>query len=44
MKRAFTVKLKAFFIIFKGPSVTKNCLGSETAKTIGNYWKLLVQR
>ena len=26
MKRAFKVKLKAFFIIFKGISVAKNCL------------------
>ena len=27
MKRAFEVKQKAFFIIFKGFSVVKNCLG-----------------
>ena len=30
-KRAFEVKKKAFFIIFKGLSVAKNCLRSESA-------------
>ena len=30
-KRAFKVKLKAFFIIFKGLSVAKNCLSPESA-------------
>ena len=29
MKRAFEVKEKAFFIIFKGLSVAKNCLRAE---------------
>ena len=31
MKRAFEVKQKAFFIIFKGLSVAKNCLRAESA-------------
>ena len=31
MKRAFKVKLKAFFNIFKGLSVAKNCLRPESA-------------
>ena len=31
MKRAFEVKWKAFFIIFKGLSVAKNCLRPENA-------------
>ena len=30
MKRALKVKQKAFFIIFKGLSVTKNCLSPES--------------
>ena len=30
-KRAFDVKLKAFFIIFKGLSVAKNCLRPESS-------------
>ena len=30
-ERAFDVKLKAFFIIFKGFSATKNCLRPESA-------------
>ena len=30
-KRAFKVKQKAFFIIFKGLSVGKNCLRPESA-------------
>ena len=31
MKRAFAVKQKAFFIIFKGLSIAKNCLRPENA-------------
>ena len=31
MERAFKVKSKAFFIIFKGVSVIKNCLRRESA-------------
>ena len=31
IERAFQVKLKAFFIIFKGLSATKNYLGPESA-------------
>ena len=31
MKRAFDVKYEAFFIIFKGLSVVKNCLRPENA-------------
>ena len=31
MKRAFDVKLKAVFIIFKGLSAVKNCLRPESA-------------
>ena len=31
MKRAFMGKEKAFFIIFKGLSVAKNCLRPESA-------------
>ena len=31
MKRAFELKQKAFFIIFKGLSVSKNCLRPESA-------------
>ena len=31
MKRAFKVKQKSFFIIFKGLSVAKNCLRPESA-------------
>ena len=30
-KRALEVKLKAFFIIFKGLSIAKNCLRPEIA-------------
>ena len=30
MKRAFKVKWKAFFIIFKGLSVAKNCVRPES--------------
>ena len=30
MKRAFKVKLKAFFINFKGATVAKNCLRPES--------------
>ena len=29
-KRVFKIKLKVFFIIFKGLSVLKNCLRTET--------------
>ena len=31
MERTFDVKLKEFFIIFKGLSVVKNCLRPESA-------------
>ena len=31
MKSAFKMKQKAFFIIFKGLSVSKNCLKPENA-------------
>ena len=31
MERAFKVKYKSFFIIFKGLSVAKNCLRPESA-------------
>ena len=31
MKRAFDVKQKAFFIIFKGLSLAKNCFRHENA-------------
>ena len=31
MKRAFELKQKAFFIIFKGLSIAKNCLRPESA-------------
>ena len=34
MKRAFEVKQKAFFIIFKGLSVAKNCLRPESAPLV----------
>ena len=34
MKRAFDVKLKAVFIIFKGLSAVKNCLRPESAPLI----------
>ena len=37
MKRAFKVKQKAFFIIFKGLSFTKNCLRPESVSLIFNY-------
>ena len=33
-KRAFKVKLKAFFIFFKGLSVIKNCLRPESASSL----------
>ena len=49
MKRAFDVKQKAFFIIFKGLSAAKNCLRPESAPLIkrhilwhnGNYFPML---
>ena len=34
MKRAFEVKQKGFFIIFKGPSIAKNYLRYESAPLI----------
>ena len=37
MKRAFEVKQKAFFIIFKGLSVVKNCLRPDSA-LLKAYW------
>ena len=44
-KRTFKVKQKAFFIIFKGLSVAKNCLRPESAPLIVTYntslWELL---
>ena len=43
MKRAFKVKLKAFFFIFKGVSVDRNCLRPENASLmtlIGFTWDL----
>ena len=36
-KRAFEVKQKTFFIIFKGLLVTKNCIRPESAPLILNY-------
>ena len=39
MKRAFELKQKAFFIIFKGLSIAKNCLRPESVPLIesGRY-------
>ena len=37
MKRAFRVKKKAFFIIFKGLSVAKNCPRPESAAYFSVY-------
>ena len=36
-KRAFEVKSKTFFIIFKGLSVAKNCLRPESAPLIAGF-------
>ena len=40
MKRAFKVKKKAFFIIFKGLSVVKNGLRHESAP-LRLHWRLI---
>ena len=40
-KRAFKVKQKAFFIIFKGLSIAKNCLRPESAPLIQALLKKL---
>ena len=41
MKRAFEVKQKAVFIIFKGLSVAKNCLRAESA-SLKNTWLFIL--
>ena len=37
MKRAYKMKHKAFFIIFEGLSVAKNCLRPESVSLICRY-------
>ena len=40
-KRAFEVKSKAFFVIFKGLSIAKNCLRPESAPSVWTVQKQL---